>query len=476
MTKSLFSLTLLILAATGLAAQEASAILIGERQTIQSQVLGESREIMLSAPEKVFQKLPLILVFDGESLFAPVVSAAKFMAYSSEIPQIPEALIVGIPNTKRHRDMPVPQQYGNTKGEANFMKFLTDELIPFLNTKYKLNGHTIAVGHSQGGLFVSYLLAKSPEVFPWVVSLDAPLTIDVKTIKLKENLSAKIREPGTKARYFSGERMYGWDNEWAEYMTSSLNALRLNYPGETHESMPFKSIYDGLSFLYKDFAPDRKDLKLSELQEHFRSVSAKYGYTYEVPFKVLTAAANRRLSEGRKKDVADLIRYAEEKYEPTSRTASIKTESEKITAEPPSIIDSLLALSKPSTDQVKPYVGRWTGTLVVPEGQNMPLDIDVKINNDTASLTSALPWDLQTRVEPAFFSISSKGELLIGRRNSGGGLVVIKAVVNSKGQLTGEERLIGFKIPADAPAEAKTKLNFIINNPNTFTLTKMNTE
>jgi hypothetical protein len=48
--------------------------------------------------------------------------------------------------------------------------------------------------------------------------------------------------------------------------------------------------------------------------------------------------------------------------------------------------------------------------------------------------------------------------------------VVTTAIIDAQGHLSGAERLIGFKVPADAPADAKEKLNFIINNPNTFSL------
>jgi hypothetical protein len=259
-----------------------NTITIGESLELNSSIVGETRKILLYAPDNKMQKIPLIIVFDGESLFTPVVSAVRFMNYSSEIPQMPEAVVVGITNTDRMRDMPIPQQFGE-KGEENFRRFLIEELVPFVKNKYPLNGHIIVIGHSQGGLFVSYLLSKSPEYFPWALALDAPMNVDVKTRSITDQLSKVLKEK-SKARYVSAEALYGWDNRWTALGAPAEQAIKLTFPDESHESMPFKGIYDGLKFLYRDFSPARNDLALPELRSLYESLSQKYGYNYEVPF------------------------------------------------------------------------------------------------------------------------------------------------------------------------------------------------
>src|SRR5215213_3030071 len=182
---------------------------IGDTQTVHSSILNEDRKIYVYTPRKTNIKIPLILVFDGETLFEPTVFALRFMNRASEIPQVPEALIIGIPNVDRMRDMPIPQQFGG-KSENNFMQFLSKELIPYLNNRYALNGHTISIGHSQGGMFVSYLLSQSPQNFSWAAALDAPMNIDVKTKNLNESLSTLFKDQKTKSRYISIETLYGW--------------------------------------------------------------------------------------------------------------------------------------------------------------------------------------------------------------------------------------------------------------------------
>jgi len=459
----------LFIASQACAQEIKPAITLGERQTIESKIMGEQRELLVYTPDRIAPKLPLILVFDGESLFGPTVAAVRFMNYSSEVPQMPEAIVVGIPNTNRLRDMPIPQQYGMGKGENNFMKFIQEELLPYLEKKYPLNGHVISIGHSQGGLFVSYLMSSAPKAFPWVVALDAPMQVDPRINNLKEAFLKTIHDEKNKLRYASVETLYGWDG--------ALPAIKdvttqVKLPDETHESMPYKGIYEGLSFLYHDFGPARKDMKLSELQAHYRSLSEKYGYVYEIPFRVLTGSASRKMMEGRKAEIMELVNYAEATYAPSERTARLKADAMKITQQAPSVIDSFLALKKPGANEVKNYLGTWKGELVVAGGQNTPVTLEITIENGKPVMRSVLPWPPYKREEPEIFTVSKNGDLVFGRRNRGAGLVITTAKLDKTGHLVGEEWLRGFVIADDLPDDVKKQMKFFMTHPNTFVLVK----
>jgi hypothetical protein len=450
--------------------EKTAAITMGEKQSFQSSILGETRSLLVYAPEKISVKLPLVLVFDAETLFGTAVAAVNFMNHSSEIPQMPEAVVVGIPNMNRNRDMPIPQEYGRHKGEANFMKFLKDELLPYLNKQYALNGHIICIGHSQGGLLVSYLVTQEPGIFSWAIALDAPMTVTDNINTLKEDFARVIQDEKNKTRYASIETLFGWEKDLP--MVDSGKLMRSSLLDETHESMPFKGMYDGLAFLYHDFRPLRKDMKLVELRAYYNTLSEKYGHAYEVPLKVLTASASRKMMESRKAEVNDLINYAESKYPFDKTTSALKLEASKLTMDPSAALDSILGLSRPTPEKIRPYLGHWVGTLTVREGRNMPLDIEIVIENGKAVMRSVLPFPPYKKEEPAIFSVSAKGELVFGRKNRGAGLVVSTAKINAAGHLTGEEWLIGFVMPDDMPADIREKMNFIIKNPNVFDLVK----
>ena len=450
-----------------------AAITLGEKQTIYSSVLGESRALLVYTPAKMNAKLPLILVFDGSGLFSTTVAAIRYMNYYSEIPQMPEAIVIGIENTDRNRDMPIPQQYGGEKGEANFQKFIKDELLPWANKKYSLNGHNIVVGHSQGGLFASYLLASSPKQFPWVVALDAPMNIDAKTISIKASIGKSVNNAPAKTRYASIETAYGWEGEWVNYFPDNKSALQEMLPDETHESMAFKGVYDGLKFLYKDFGPSKKDMNLAELKDHYRSISEKYGYDYEIPFSILIASASRKIPENKKNEIIELLDYAETGYGLDENIRTLRAKTAGLTNSSHFVIDSFLSLPAPTQEQVKKYVGKWTGQFISKEGEIFPTSIDISINEGKPKLlTSFNPRSAENIQEPEIFHITKDGRLIFGIKNRGGGIIVNTLLQDKNDHLIGQGMWLGFTIPEDVPADQKKQLNFLLNTPTKFDLTR----
>lgn len=464
--------TLLLIFTIPAKAQHNNLVIVpGVEQTIKSSVLRESRKLLIYTPGNISTKLPLILVFDGDALFSATVSAIRFMNYYSEIPQMPEALVIGIENTERNRDMPIPQQYGEEKGEDKFMKFVKEELIPWANNNFPLNGHTIAIGHSQGGYFASYLLSKSPEIFPWILSLDAPMNICSKSVSMKEGIAKAVKD--TKVRYASIEAVYGWRDEWAKYFPVSNNVLTKRIFDESHETMAFVGVYEGLKFLYKDFSPPRKDMKLSELRKYYDLTNSKYDYIYEIPLPLLLASASRKIPENRKREVLELLDYAESRYGRSGRIKDLRTQAAGLVNETISIVDSFLALPAPSPDRAKKYIGMWSGQFFSKEGQPFACDIEIKLENDNVKLVTAFdPHNPNVNEEAEVFHISKEDKLIFGKRNRGGGIIINTLSLDKSGNLTGEGKWLGFTIPVDAPEDQKRQLTFLLTKPTKYFLEK----
>ena len=88
-------------------------ITIGETLRIRSNRLGEERQIRVYLPASYAsskQRYPVIYTLDGEGTGLATANAVQFMISYSAIPQMPEALVVGVSNTDRNRDMPIPQK------------------------------------------------------------------------------------------------------------------------------------------------------------------------------------------------------------------------------------------------------------------------------------------------------------------------------------------------------------------------------
>jgi predicted alpha/beta superfamily hydrolase len=66
----------------------------------------------------------------------------------------------------------------NSGGGNDFRKFITKELIPFLEVNYRMNDDRTIVGHSFGGLFATYMLLTSPETFNRYIIISPSLWYD----------------------------------------------------------------------------------------------------------------------------------------------------------------------------------------------------------------------------------------------------------------------------------------------------------
>lgn len=462
---------------------------VGTTATLYSNILMEERTVLMYSPPAHTKKqkihMPLILVLDAETLFELAVSTSRFMCYSSEVPQMPEAVIVGIPNTRRNRDMPVPRSYGSND-EKNFMQFIISELLPYLNKKYPLNGHTIIVGHSQGGLFASYLLVQQPSLFSWILSLDAPMNIDPKTDFIKKGISRIARDEAYAVKYVSIEQAFGWGKEWDRLMPNDGRILRLTYRDETHESVPGRGMYEGLKFLFRDYAPDKKDMTLTQLKEHYSSVSATYGHTYEIPLRVLLGSASRTIMDQRRKEALELTQYAESVYGLSNETSELTTNALSLSHSVSSLVDHYISLPVPSVQEISPFIGIWQGVQsrkqLPPENieyqkrvESITLEISI-LSGSTAAFRIDPPWAQGKRIKQEVFTVTKDGELIYGYKNMGSGLILSKARLNSRGNLEGTTQLTGFTAPEDLPEQEKRIMEWIQKTPQTFELKKKRPE
>lgn len=450
MNRKVIPLTALLLVHFQVALSQ-SVLTYGKIETIASTRLQETRELYIYQPQST-QLKPLILVLDGEVHFESVVSTVRFMNNASEMPQLPEAIVVGIPNTQRQRDMPVPQQYG-VAGEADFTFFIMSELLPYLHKNYPLNGHVIVIGHSQGGLFATYLLGKHPELFQWVVALDAPMEGFTTLNKLKREVVTSLKNQSRQRKYLSFEAVYGWKGEWNTYFASIPTAKQVEVTLESHESMPYKSIYDGLKFLFQDFTPNRKDLPLKALQSHYDDWRKRVGYEYTIPLQILLTSARRKLSENRKQEILELLDYGDQHYGKNAASERLRAEAEKISSEPDPLLEHYLSLPLPSEAQLKPFLGTWVGETQVTGGQNMPTKYEVAWIDDKPSFLITI--GRMTPGAPDVLHVTASGELVVGSRNKSGGLF-IATLKKKENELSGPRLLVGFTIPDSWSEEMKT--------------------
>lgn len=174
---------------------QAQELCFGKKEFIYSGILKEERDYLIYVPEmKDGERLPLRLILDAEINF-PLLVASQLYLTRGRVPQTDKAIIVGILNTWRTRDLtpshvenkgiPGTQRggdYTETGGAPAFLQFLNNELLPLLEQKYPVNKDRTLIGHSFGGLTVLYACFKQAAGFNSFVAVDPSLWWDDEMI------------------------------------------------------------------------------------------------------------------------------------------------------------------------------------------------------------------------------------------------------------------------------------------------------
>jgi predicted alpha/beta superfamily hydrolase len=238
----------------------------GTRDSIYSDVLKEQRpiEVILPHDYRAGNKYDVLYVLDGQSNIRMTRQIEEWIRTSGFMP---EPIIVGVynaTNSSRNRDLTPTRSSPtdlNTGGADNFLTFLQNELIPYINKKYSVNGSNGIYGHSLGGLFAMYALLTRPQVFDSYLAADPSfwwdnryirqLAMDKLNPQLHSNKSIFITGRGGK----DSEQM-GIPSIDSILKSKDIKGLQwkvVDYPGETHGSIVYKSVYDGLRFFYTGF-------------------------------------------------------------------------------------------------------------------------------------------------------------------------------------------------------------------------------
>jgi predicted alpha/beta superfamily hydrolase len=252
---------LFILPATTLFGQE---IKIGFRDSIDSNVLNETRKLLIHLPRDYYnteKAYPVIYRLDGDvDVFIETVGAIHRLTYREEV--MPEVILVIIENTDRARDM-MPTNTGFYQGEPGaekFKKFLKDELFLHMSSSYRITDERVLCGQSLSTIFTLYCLLTTPDMFDSYIASSAGFP-DCEPFFI--NLTNKMLETEHKnlkklfLTYGSNDpldpegviRKQLLDFTRKIESDKSIEYKLKIYEDEGH--VPYQSMYHGLKFLYK---------------------------------------------------------------------------------------------------------------------------------------------------------------------------------------------------------------------------------
>ncbi len=157
----------------------------GESLLLPSVVLGEMRRINVYLPEPYLQqeglRLPLLLMPDG-GMAEDFPHVAGLLQVGIANGTVRPHILVGIENTQRRRDLTPPSADARDRaiapqigGSAAFRRFLAEELLPLLHSRYRCTAERAIIGESLAGLFVLETMLQAPQLFGTGIAIDPSL-------------------------------------------------------------------------------------------------------------------------------------------------------------------------------------------------------------------------------------------------------------------------------------------------------------
>ena len=305
--------------------------------TLFSKTLDEYREVWVKLPENYDfnndQEYPVVYLLDGISL--QISLETVYDNYWGHY--LPNMILVGISNrTNRTRDLTtskVNMRRGSSfkkesGGAENFTKFIENELIPYIDNKYRSLGHRTLIGHSYAGLFTINMLINHKHLFQNYIAIDPSLDWDNQKLlkEAKEKLTSESYKGKSLFVSLAAEQLHIWDEEvtmenimndsseftlfarsiieFSNYTKSQKkNGLNFSwkvYNEDLHGTVPLPSIRDGLIFLFEWYqfkSPQKYNNPATPIKE-LVSLLKKQEQIYSENFGVPTAPMISELLSG----------------------------------------------------------------------------------------------------------------------------------------------------------------------------------
>ena len=191
-----FSAVAFLLAAIGANAQqtpEVHPLVIGEIRNLKSDALQEERTLNIYLPPgyDTLSACPVIYLLDG-SMNEDFIHITGLVQFFNLTFNMPPAIVVGIANIDRRRDFTFPtdnaglkKDFPTTGHSAAFIRFLGEELLPFIDETYKTTDTRYIVGQSLGGLLATEVLLKQPSLFTHYLIVSPSLWWDDESLLKK---------------------------------------------------------------------------------------------------------------------------------------------------------------------------------------------------------------------------------------------------------------------------------------------------
>ena len=320
-----------VLVERSVAQEVGQPVVIGERLEIESQILNEARPLIISKPrsyETGEERYPVLYLLDGDVHFHHTTGTINFLAANG---RMPEMLVVAIPNTgptDRTRNLSPPSDAEDAAlsspsrwgGADNFRRFLSDELMPWIEKDYRTRPYSILVGHSLGGLFAIHSLITQPDVFDAYIAISPSLQWDEQRVVAQAEAFFESTAELTADLYMTvgdeGGALLGGVRKLSGVLDEkSPRGFRWGFrvmEDESHNSVPLRSTRQGLESIFDGWSLhdavtvfDRGGLPA--IEEHYRRGGVRFGYDRTTPTMTVMNLAVRLIEADRLEEATEIL-------------------------------------------------------------------------------------------------------------------------------------------------------------------------
>ncbi len=343
----------------------------GRQYRFESAVLGEARRILVSLPggydDAPGRRYPVVVVLDGDFEHDFAAAMTRFYAAVSELPAM---IVVGVCHEDRMRDLTPAPVDGFTPppgapaggGADDFLVFLADELLPYLDSAYRMEPLRVLVGHSLGGLFALHALATRPDAFLGYLVMEPSVWWNGQhELRAAE---AMLRTPAARRARVILVNTPPLAADTTHWGGTAPMVRMLATEGESHAGMAAAGMMAGLRAMFADFRTPKwvPGTRPIAMLSQFDVLAERLGYAVPVPEGVFRMAFRMSVDSRHFEDAGEILDRMEADLgaSPDTRALRTKLATERATPVPADFIPLEFPAAKPAPREAAAFLGRWT--------------------------------------------------------------------------------------------------------------------
>jgi len=300
--------------------------------SIYSKKMDMTREISIALPKSYDKNpkktYPVFVVLDGEYLFDAFNGALSYGNYWDDLP---EMIIVGInqnKNEERFGDCALNPDDGLPDGKSSkFFEFIGAELLPYIETKYRVAPFRMIAGHDVTAGYINLFLFKENPIFNAYISLSPELAANMEA-----NIPARLNTFTKPIFYYMSsadgdikkmkETIKVLDDNIKTVKNPNLNYKFDDFKGASHYSLVLYSIPNALYQFFSTYSP------ISTMEYQDKIVKLPSGYAeylkskYETLDKTLGFKTTIRINDFRAIESAIVKNKAYSEFELLAQLAN----------------------------------------------------------------------------------------------------------------------------------------------------------